>query len=276
MSAMDHAAAHDRIEDLLLEPALLDALESSVAPEDVALRGHLATCGACRADLETGRRLRRAVASALPRDAALAAAAVEPIDAPAELRARVLAAARADRGPRRDSPRAGWLSRIRPRFAAVAMAALVLAVVAEAGLVLDQSGRRATAESQARALASAIGAVDRVLAEPGHRVAALRAPDGGAGGSISWTRRDLVVLATALPEPRPGEVYRCWLNSGGSGWAVGRMDFALGTAYWVGTLDEWAAFDIGPDTLFRVSLEPPGADPAARSGPIVLEAALGT
>jgi hypothetical protein len=54
------------------------------------------------------------------------------------------------------------------------------------------------------------------------------------------------------------------------------MEFAGSTSYWVGSLDEWASFEIGPTTVFRVSLEPPGADPANRAGPIVLEAALGS
>jgi len=82
------------------------------------------------------------------------------------------------------------------------------------------------------------------------------------------------VLSSALAAPRPGEVYRCWLNSGGSGWAVGKMYFSGSTAYWVGSLDAWATFEIGPNTTFRVTLEPPGADPKTRSGPIVLEASL--
>ena len=43
---------------------------------------------------------------------------------------------------------------------------------------------------------------------------------------------------------------------------VGQMQFAGGTAYWVGSLDEWATWEIGPETQFVVTLEA-----AERAGP---------
>src|SRR5699024_7717083 len=93
---MDHAAAHERIEDLLFEPARLADLQASTEPEDVALREHLAGCAACAADLGSWRRLQVAVDRALPADATpkARARAVEPIAAPTSLRDNVLAAIR--------------------------------------------------------------------------------------------------------------------------------------------------------------------------------------
>ena len=281
MTAMDHGSAHERIEDLLLDPARLGGLAASTAPEDIALREHLDGCAACRADSESWARLQAAVADALAAGGpAGAAAAVEPIELPASLRARVLSAVRSDTEAAlapvamAAQPRRRWLPRQRGAWLGLAAALVVLAV--SAGLLVDQAGRLAAARAEAGSLAEAMAAVDRVLSEPRHKVVSLTAPDGAAGGSISWTRHDLVVLSAALQPPKPGEVYRCWLNSDGSGWAVGWMEFAGSTSYWVGSLDEWASFEIGPTTMFRVSREPPGADPKTRSGPIVLEAALGS
>ena len=280
MSRMDHAAAHERIEDLLLEPVRLAAFARSTAPGDLALRDHLDGCPACRADLETWARLQAALGDALPGSAAEAGRAVERVDLPASLRARVISAVRSGEGPiapvamAEERPRTQW--RAQTILAGPGLAAALVVLAVGAGLLVDQAGKLAAAQADAQGLADAMAAVDRVLVEPQHRVVALSTPDGTAAGSISWTRHDLVVLTSALQAPNPGEVYRCWLSDDGTGWAIGKMYFTDGTAYWVGTLDQWASFEIGPTTMFRVSLEPPGADPAKRSGPIVLEAALGS
>jgi hypothetical protein len=280
MSQIDHAAAHERIEDLLLEPARLAAFARSTAPDEIALRDHLAGCPACRADLETWSRLQAALGDALPGAAAEASGAVEQVELPASLRARVISAVRSDDAP--IAPVAMAAERRRPwwgaqtRLAGLGMAAALVVLAVGAGLLVDEAGKLSAAQADAQGLADAMAAVDRVLVEPQHRVVALSTPAGAAAGSISWTRHDLVVLTSALQAPKPGEVYRCWLSDDGTGWAIGKMYFADGTAYWVGTLDQWASFEIGPTTMFRVSLEPPGADPAKRSGPIVLEAALGS
>ncbi len=50
------------------------------------------------------------------------------------------------------------------------------------------------------------------------------------------------------------------------------MYFAGQTAYWVGSLDEWATFQIGPTTRFVVTLEPAGS--TDRTGADVLSANL--
>ena len=75
-------------------------------------------------------------------------------------------------------------------------------------------------------------------------------------------------------EPASGQRYKCWLEEGDRSVAVGLMECAGGTAYWVETLEDWATWEIGPDTAFVVSLE--AADAQSRSGPIVLSADLGS
>lgn len=270
---MDHAAAHERIEDLLLEPARLAALESSDAPDDVALREHLAGCAACRADLDGWRRLQWNLAGALPHSADAAAAAVERIELLPSLRARTIAAVRGNEGPGSAISIAG--ARSRRRIAAwVGLAASVIVLTGAAVITVDQVTRRSAAEADSRALTIALAAVDRVLAAPGHRIVELRDPSDASAGSISWSRHDLVVLTTALTAPPTDQLYKCWLEDDGSSVRVGTMYFAGPTAYWIGSLDEWATFQISSTTRFVVTLE--AADAEQRAGPAVLSADLGS
>ena len=282
MSPMDHAAAHERIEDLLLEPSRLAALESSEAPQDGALREHVAGCPACRADLAGSRRLQRTIAAALPASSEAASAAVDPVELPPSLRATVIAAARSDAraGGRNAEARAIHIAaargatRPRPGLAPfIGLAALLVVLVGSAAITLDQVNRRSAAEADARAVSTALAAVDRVLAEPAHRMVALRTPTGGTAGTIAWSRHDWVVLATALAAPAPNTEYLCWLEEDGRSVRVGAMDFAGSTAYWVASLDEWQTWEIGPTTRFVVSLEAPGAQ--SRTGSALLSADLG-
>jgi hypothetical protein len=266
---MDHAAAHERIEDLLLEPARFEALDGSPAPEDVALRQHLDGCPACRSDLESWRQVQRRVADALPASTE-AVLDLEPIEVPPSLRTRVLAAVQSGEGPlaaiAMDRP-----GRARPRGPWLALAASLVLLLGSAVVTIDQAARRASADAEAHALATLVAAVDGVLATD-HRIVALRQPDGTAAGSISWSRHDWVVLTDSLAEPSDDQRYKCWLEDGENSVSVGVMEFAGGTAYWVETLDDWATWEIGPNTEFVVSLEAAGAQ--SRSGPIVLSADL--
>jgi hypothetical protein len=276
---IDHAAAHERIADLALEPGRLAALEASPDPLDRALVDHAATCDECRAEIEAWRRTQALVALGVTGAATGSdEAALVPIRAPDSVRDRVLAAvASAPAAPapilasRPRRPRLGW-----GRRNLLAMAAAVVLVVVAGGVIADQVTRLDEATAQARRMQYVVRVVDRVVADPAHRIVDLREPDGTRAGSVSWSSHDFVVLTTALAPPADDKLYRCWLSDGGAGWAVGEMYFVEGTGYWVGELDEWTTFEIGPDTVFRVSLEPADADPAVRAGPIVLEAALGS
>lgn len=286
MSHMDHAAAHERIADLLLEPARLARLDHSADPEDAALREHLTTCADCRSDLESWRRLGRAVGQALPPDAAAATEAVEPIDAPPSLRARVIGAVHdaAQEGAAHEggvgapisfqARRAGSIGRRARRLAPwFGLAASLIVIVGASWITLEQASLSAAAQAEATALTNVVAAVERVLAAP-HKIVELRHSNGATAGSISWSRHDWVVLTTALTEPPSDQRYKCWLEEADRSVMVGQMFFAGGTAYWVGSLDEWETWDIGPETQFVVTLE--GADAQDRTGAPVLSADLGS
>ena len=286
MSQMDHAAAHERIADLVLEPGRLAGLDRSADPEDAELREHLATCPDCRSDLESWRRLGRAVGQALPPDAAAATEAVEPIDAPPSLRARVIGAVHdaAQEGAARDggvgapvslrARRAGAVERGARRLAPwLGLAASLIVIVGATWITLDQANLRREAEGEATALTNIVAAVDRVLAAP-HKIVELRHPNGASAGSISWSRHDWVVLTSALTEPAADQRYKCWLVEADRSVMIGQMFFAGGTAYWIGSLDEWATPDIGPETQFVVTLE--AVDAQDRTGEPVLLADLGS
>ena len=273
MTPIDHAAAHERIEDLLLDPRRLAHLETSTEPSDVALREHVAGCVACRADLDAWRDLQRSIADSLPADERAANAAVIPVELPPSLRAATIDAIRRPQ-PGLVSAGSGW-TRNRPRLVAWLSIAASIVVLAGAGLfTVDQVNQRAAAEADARALTGALAAVDRVLGEPYHRAVALTTSAGVAAGSISWSSHDLVVLTTALVAPATGQRYRCWLEDGGSSVPIGWMEFAGQTAYWVGSLDKWATFQISPSTRFVVTLEPLGG--TVKTGADILSAALGS
>jgi hypothetical protein len=51
------------------------------------------------------------------------------------------------------------------------------------------------------------------------------------------------------------------------------MEFAGSTAYWVGSLDDWASISLEPGTRFIVSLESTDGS-STRTGSVVLEADL--
>ena len=273
---MDHAAAHERIEDLLLEPSRLAVLETSTVPDDVALRDHLAGCATCAADLESWRRLQLAVDGALPTgmSSEAMAAAVEPIEVPPSLLAAVLgsvAGAPRERIPAARSERSPRRSRLGPLIGFAAS----IALLAGAGVItVDQANQRAAAEASARELAVALAAVDRMLGTD-HKIVQLRDTAGRAAGTISWSRHDWVVLTDALPAPPSGSTYRCWLVEGGSqSMAVGQMEFSGGMAYWATSVDRWQTWEINQNTEFIVTLE--SGAPSAPSGTIVLSARLST
>jgi hypothetical protein len=278
---MDHAGAHDRIEDLILEPARLEALESSTDADDIALREHVAGCAGCRADLDAWRRLGQAIGEALPVTPQAASEAVEPIEPPASLRARVIGAVHEEARPaERPAPidlEGRRADRRRPPGRLTSWvglaAALALAVGSVGVIAIDQASQRATADAETAAMTRVVAAVDRVLASP-HKVVSLLTPDGTAAGSISWSRHDWVVLTTSLEQPRSNERYTCWLEEPGRSVQVGQMSFAGPTAYWIASTDEWATWEIGPETKFVVTIE--AVDAQSRTGDPILSADLGS
>lgn len=187
-----------------------------------------------------------------------------PLRAPAGLRSAILVGVRArptvppsdpvGYAHRRPTLRADAVRRRLIRRYLPLVAVLAVGVVG-AGMLLAQSSRLDQVQRETAALENVTATVERVLQDPGHRVVLLTDAGGGTAGSVAWSSRDFVVLASALEPPASGLVYRCWIERNGIRSPVGQMEFAGGTAFWSGSLDSWAtiSFDAG---TFGVSLEP--------------------
>lgn len=264
MRPMEHAAAHELLADLALEPAMLARLDTSAELAD--LRHHIASCDVCRVDLAgwqaTLAAIDDTVAAAAGGPGRLAELATEsPISPPASLRAAVeripaRAGTPGDRGPVllpvAGTSRVGTIGWRR----ALALVAAVTVLVAGGAFVRDQAARLDAARAETQALEGVTAGLDRVLSDPGHRAVALVGADGTARGTVSWSSHDIVVMSTALAQPPSGEVYRCWVEQGGIRSPVGEMWFAGGLAYWTGSLDGWATISLDGGGRLGVSLEP--------------------
>jgi hypothetical protein len=271
---IDHAAAHERIADLALEPGGLDRALGDGQEIDRELADHVATCERCTADVATWRGVQGTLTSALRRTAAGQRSDLEPIEASAELRRRVTTAAAAEpRKPAADRPGS------KPLFVipgggigstVVGLAAALIVAVAGTLLLAGPATNVMRTIDEARGLTEVVAAVDRILTADRHVTVALQATDGSAAGTVSWTRHDLVVLTSALTTPATGSTYRCWLVGDGQDTSIGAMEFAGGTAYWVGSLDDWASISFAPGTRFLVTLEN-GPAGSTRTGPTVLQ-----
>jgi hypothetical protein len=268
---MDHAAAHERLADLALEPGALADVAAG-APGHADLAAHLAGCAACRTELtallglQSG--LDDALASATLKGFGATATlkgfeadALDRLEPPAALRSTVLAAAR------RPAPRA------LPPFARVAVAAALVLAVGAVGFLIGSSRAPSTADA---GHAAVVAALDRILTTPAadRWVVTLTDASGAAAGSVSWSTRDFVVLTSALAPAPAGKVYRCWLETAAGTSAIGAMDLDGAMAYWVGTADEWAGIEIRPGSKMIVTLEAAGAPGAAPTSPAILTAEL--
>jgi hypothetical protein len=287
--AMDHAEAHERIADLALDRDAVARLESEGSAADPFLE-HVRDCAACQTELAAVRDLDRGLREAL--GALRDTAAIEPIHPPESLRDAVLEAAR--REPRLapaptlatgvPSPVAPaampasngrWWRLELPRLTAPQWAAGLAAVLVIA--ILGGVAGRALAPGTAGpdpSMVAAVATLDRVLNAPDHRLVTLATPAGAASGSVAWTAQDFVVLTSALSEPQPGRVYRCWLQWAGKWAAVGSMDFAGSTAYWTGSPGAWTELLAAPGTRFVVTAEAAGPAGDAPTGSVLLQASL--
>jgi hypothetical protein len=297
---MDHAAAHEELADLALEPQRLRRLAVDPTPELSALRAHLDACPVCRAELQAWAGVHRALDIATSEGADPLAsddASRSPLPPPA-LRSGILAAVAATRptdgievetgpvvpddGPtalpwpgrreqpelrRRPGPRGRTLGRMGRLGWLAAAAALVVALGAGA-LLVQRSGEVDQARQQAAAIGTAATTLDRILAAPTHWVATLRTADGTPGGTLAWSPSEVVVLATALGDPQPGVTYRCWIEHAGTRTPVGEMAFAGGVGYWAGANGSWG--DLAPGNRFGVT----AVDAAGHVGPALLVADL--
>jgi anti-sigma-K factor RskA len=168
----------------LTAPYALDALD---APETEAFEEHLRHCEDCRQEVA----LLRGTAALLAHDAPSATP-------PPELRERILASARAERGnvvPFRQR----WAAPIAAVAAVAACTAIGLGIWAQM-LQHTVGNRDAALRAQARALA--------IAAAPGAR----RIPLSGGHGAlvVTPTGRAALVLSD-LPKPPSGKVFEAWV-----------------------------------------------------------------
>ncbi|HZP74075.1 MAG TPA: anti-sigma factor [Gaiellaceae bacterium] len=171
------------VDDLhtLSAPYALDAL---TAEERALFEEHLSTCERCRAEL-----------AGLADAASSLAFAVEGPEPPAELRGRILAAARSE--PSNVVP-------LRPRRPVFALAAASLAAVAAAAAV----GLGVWAGTLHHSLSREQAAV-RVLGNPSSRHIAV----SGAKGELVVAPSGQAVLALRLPAAPKGKTYEAWVAS---------------------------------------------------------------
>lgn len=288
---MEHAEAHERLADLALEPARLRRLVVDDDPISAALRAHVATCERCTADLAGWRRTWAAVgiarsraggrADAAASDAPAAPEAPEtpeaegvltPLHAPDRLRARTLAAIRMEKRVAPEAPeplaptplptvvsKAG-ISR-REQLTRVLAAAAVIVALAAGGFAVRTQLDLNQARSESAEVTGVTSTLDRILTASPHWVTPLRAADGAPGGTLAWSRTELVVLVSGLAAPGPGEEYRCWVEQGGSRTIVGELSFNGSTAYWAGSMTGWAV-DFAPGAQFGVALFGSSGSPA--------------
>lgn len=283
---MQHAEAQERLSDLVLEPSRLARLGDDPSSEAEALRGHLAECEVCSADLAAWRRTWAQVGAVL--DAPMGAAgdagsrapaseAPETVRLPAALRARTLAriaaegtvragqsGTRAAQGPQDASGPDSRRAPRRRRWAPwLAMAAALVIALGAGSMAWSQTRDLDRAQVENAGLSATMASLDRVLATPVHWTVPLRMPDGEAGGTMAWSGSEIAVITTALPSPVDGQSYRCWVERDGVRTPIGPMWFSGSTGYWAGPVGGWAAL-LAPGSRVGVSLVPGDGGPATQ------------
>ncbi len=212
---MDHTEARAQLLEWALEPARLRGLDQDTSPGSSELRAHLATCAACRADLEGWQATYGALDAAIARrrrgTAIIAARSLRELAAsagvatpPAALRERTLAAVHErtptpvsrPRRPRRSIRPPAWL----------AIAAALVVLLGGAAIVVDRTQQLDQSRADTAALAAVTASLDHILQDPGHQVACSQPAAGTPAGSVSWSASDgpVVVLTSALANPPPG------------------------------------------------------------------------
>jgi anti-sigma-K factor RskA len=228
----------------LISAYALGALES----DQVALaEQHIASSDECR----------RAYEDALE-TAAVLALAVADSEPPAELRGRIMAAARAERppvaspaAPRRRRGLAGLLTPS-SGFALIGVAAaIVFALIA-----VSQHNSASTARDRQDALVA-------ILSAPDARVVPLASTAGGPAGGRIVVANDRAALVSSLKSPPAGHTYQAWgLRPGGAA-PVPLPTFSRDGAVII--LDDVGSYDgIG------VTVEPSGGSQAPSSAPFVV------
>lgn len=280
---MDHDATREQLELAVLEPGGLDRLMAGDTGTSQAVAAHLAGCPSCIDELARLERASRHIREA-----------VREIP-PADLRARTLAAVRAEGLPRGTvaappaaipppvaSPVAGVDAAppvpvrhgrrgLALGWVAAVAAAVVLSVLATS-LIVDRRVEEAIA-AQARAIAAleevTLASLDISAQPDAEYVELVGTKDPSLDGSLVYSpaTAELVVVATGLTAPPEGMEYRCWVAIGGTRQRVGKMFFSGRLAYWIGPAPAIAGVSSG--ATFGVSLVSL-AGPAVDADPVLL------
>jgi len=249
------------------------ALGALSEAERRALETHLPTCPECAQDVRAAVEAARALAFA-----------VEPIDPPAALRARVLDAAARDPRARAATPAdapARWTPL--PYLAmAASLAAIGLAFYAvELRSRIDALEERVrTAESATSGVQAQLASLQSEYGDMRRSAAILAASDvrrvdlagqasaPGASAHAFWSpTRGLVFAATGLPALPPGRVYQLWFVGDPAPVSAGLMTpDNTGVATAVAT-PPGAVTTI---VAFAVTLEPAGGVPAPTTTPLLV------
>ncbi len=273
---MDHDATRELLELAAVEPGGLDRLMAGDTATAQAVAGHLAGCPSCTDEL-----------ARLERSSGLIRETLREMPPP-DLRARTLAAVRAEGVPRGGASVAVAGAAV-PASAEVAVApAVVVAPFSIAGGAAARRERSRQAFGWIATIAAAVvlsvvtttlvvGArVDERLAAQAETISALRevttatiqiagqpdaehvalagVSDPSLDGSLVYSpsTAELVVVATGLTQPPSGLEYRCWVEVDGKRQRVGKMFFSDGLAYWVGPAP--AVSGVSAGATFGVSL----------------------
>lgn len=215
-----------------------------------AVDAHIERCAECRA-----------AAAEIDEVVALLADAVPPRDPPADLRDRILAAARADVAR---EPARSWLDAFRVRLSGIAMpvaVGLVLLLGASTAMrVADSQSKVALYEAQLERISHA----DRSWYMAGVE------PWTGMGGTLvvqSNDSRPFVLFHDLRPLPE-GQMYAVWLIEPGGGWTRGTNFRSDGNEYQLVDVGrELAGFD-----QCAVTIE--ASETGKRQGPIVMQSRI--
>lgn len=292
---MDHDEVLEQLELAAVEPGGIDRLMAGDTAAAAAVAGHLAGCESCAGELERLRRatplLRDVVrttpptdlrdrtlafvrAQGVPRGRGAAAGRAAPEGGTAENQGSaeqvsVFPAAQTPAPPAPAAPttnvplaRATGTSRLGgfgPWIASIA-AAVVLSVALTSAIVGQRIEGQVAAQSRTiEHLGEITRATLAVMGEPDMERVHLEATEGAAGDGqliFSPSTTKLVVVATGLVEPPPGQEYRCWVESAGERTSIGKLFFGGDLAYWVG--DVGSIGSLPEDSTFGVSVTEAG------------------
>src|SRR5215467_15604801 len=274
MTSADHEELRSRLGAFVL---------GALAPgEQAEVRAHLAVCDQCAAEV----RAMQPVVDAL-------ALTVEPVEPPASVRQRILAATAAQAATTAVRPSTGTKSRsVLPWLAAAASLVLAAALGVYASqlrgrvqtleqelrdaILQVQAGERQTA--QARLVATNAQRELSVLAAPDVAHVDLKgqaiAPQASARALWSRSRGGLLLATSNLPALPPGRTYQLWVISGKMPPISDNWIFKTDASGGVTTMFATPA-TLPPPTAMAVSIEPDGGVPAP-TGPLYLVGSLGT